>query len=76
MKLKKYMKGIAKEATSYCALRHRERRAYLREQIKALASLVGSEPGILGPKLPMVGGWQRKRGVEREKVGGGGLVTY
>ena len=54
MKLKKYMKGIAKEATAYCALRHRERRAYLREQIKALASLVGAEPGILGPKLPMV----------------------
>ncbi|CAM9877910.1 unnamed protein product, partial [Ectocarpus sp. 12 AP-2014] len=54
VKLKKYMKGIGKEASATCALKHRERRAYLREQVKALAALVGSEPGMLGPKLPMV----------------------
>ncbi|CAM9699705.1 unnamed protein product [Pylaiella littoralis] len=54
MKLKKYMKGIAKEAAAGCALTHRERRAYLREQVKALAALVGAEPGMLGPKFPMV----------------------
>ncbi|CAN0510723.1 unnamed protein product, partial [Ectocarpus sp. 8 AP-2014] len=48
------MKGIGKEASATCALKHRERRAYLREQVKALAALVGSEPGMLGPKLPMV----------------------
>eukprot|EP00752_Nemacystus_decipiens_P003733 g3439.t1 len=53
-KLKKYMKAIGKEATAGCALRHRERRAYAREQVKALAALVGTEPGMLGPKLPMV----------------------
>lgn len=56
VKLKKYMKGIAKEAAAGCALRHRERRAYLREQVKGLAALVGGEPGMLGPKLPMVRG--------------------
>ncbi|CAN0236554.1 unnamed protein product, partial [Ectocarpus fasciculatus] len=44
------MKGIGKEASATCALKHRERRAYLREQVKALAALVGSEPGMLGPK--------------------------
>lgn len=53
-KLKKYMKAIGKEAAAGCALRHRERRAYVREQVKALAALAGAEPGMLGPKLPMV----------------------
>lgn len=54
VKLKKYVKGLAKEAASHCPLRHRERRAYAREQIRGLAALVQSEPGMLGPKLPMV----------------------
>lgn len=77
-KLKKYMKAIGKEAAAGCALRHRERRAYVREQVKALAALVGTEPGMLGPKLPMVretmeagGGGRRRaergRGAERER---------
>lgn len=54
VRLKKYMKGIAKEAAAGCALAHRERRAYLREQVKSLAALFGAEPGMLGPKFPMV----------------------
>ncbi|CAM9439416.1 unnamed protein product, partial [Hapterophycus canaliculatus] len=54
MKFKKYMRGISKEAVTGCAIRHRERRAYLREQVKSLAALAGAEPGMLGPKLPMV----------------------
>lgn len=54
MKLKKYAKGLAKDAATHCAIRHREVRAYLREQVKALAALIGVEPGMLGPKLPMV----------------------
>lgn len=65
-KLKKYMKAIAKEAAAGCALRHREKRAYLREQVKALAGLVGAEPGMLGPKLPMV-----RQKDKREEAGGG-----
>lgn len=71
MKLKKYMKGISKEAVSGCAIRHRERRAYLREQVKALAALVGAEPGMLGPKLPMVRNGAGRDG-ERLREGGKG----
>lgn len=55
VKLKKYVKGLAKEAAANCALRHRERRSYAREQVKGLSGLLRSEPGMLGPKLPMVG---------------------
>lgn len=54
VKLKKYVKGLAKEAASICAVKHRERRAYMREQLKGLTALAGMEPGMLGPKLPMV----------------------
>lgn len=54
VKLKKYAKGLAKDAAAHSPLRHRERRAYAREQIRALAALMQAEPGMLGPKLPMV----------------------
>lgn len=74
-KLKKYMKAIGKEAAAGCALRHRERRAYVREQVKALAALVGAEPGMLGPKLPMVRGKTEERGHRRTETEAGGEKT-
>ncbi|CAM9705501.1 unnamed protein product [Ascophyllum nodosum] len=54
VRLKKYVKNLAKEAGANSSVKRRERRAYIREQVKGLTALVGVEPGMLGPKLPMV----------------------
>ncbi|CAM9252727.1 unnamed protein product [Discosporangium mesarthrocarpum] len=53
-KFKKYVKQLSKDAYGQCILRHRERRAYLREELRNLLALARASPGMLGPKLPMV----------------------
>ncbi|CAM9864578.1 unnamed protein product, partial [Choristocarpus tenellus] len=54
MRLKKYVKQLSRDAATQCGLRHRERRAYLREELRNILALVRASPGMLGPKLPMV----------------------
>lgn len=54
LKLKKVFKEESKEAALSCGRRHREKRSYLRGEMKRLAHLCSDTPGLLGPKFPMV----------------------